>query len=133
MTGPTALNSLPTKNPPAQPGGDENFFSALAVFILRPQAEYQIGAATDYTKSLRKWHLVLYPCAQLPGPIIQFIGPGLESLLSGRYLQPLAGPWPHLLENEAPVPNDAACLIKFQTLHRIAVDSCRFSPEWPLR
>jgi hypothetical protein len=31
--------SLPTKNPPAQPSGFENFFSALAVFIKRPQVE----------------------------------------------------------------------------------------------
>jgi hypothetical protein len=39
MTGPATLKSLPTKNPPAQPSGFENFFSALAVFILRPQFE----------------------------------------------------------------------------------------------
>jgi hypothetical protein len=51
MTGPAALKSLPTKNPPAQPGGFENFFSALAVFILRPQAVYQIGAAVKLYQS----------------------------------------------------------------------------------
>jgi len=44
MTGPAALKTLPIKNPPAQPSGFENFFSALAVFVLRPQAEHQIGA-----------------------------------------------------------------------------------------
>jgi hypothetical protein len=47
MTGPAALKNLPTKNPPAQPNGFRNFFSALAVFILRPQAVVQIGTATE--------------------------------------------------------------------------------------
>ena len=46
MTGLAAPGAVPTKNPPAQPSGFENFFSALAVFILRPQAVVQIGAAT---------------------------------------------------------------------------------------
>jgi hypothetical protein len=45
LTGPAAPETLPTKNPPAQPNGFENFFSALAVSFKRPQAEYQIGAA----------------------------------------------------------------------------------------
>jgi len=47
MTGPAAPGAVPIKNPPAQPGGFRNFFSALAVFILRPQAVVQIGAATE--------------------------------------------------------------------------------------
>ena len=42
-----AMPGAPTKNPPAQPSGFGNFFSALAVFILRPQAVVQIGAATE--------------------------------------------------------------------------------------
>jgi len=58
MTGPAALKTLPTKNPPAQPGGFRNFISALAVFILRPQAVVQIGAARElYQKNLHKWHM----------------------------------------------------------------------------
>jgi len=47
MTGPAALKTLPTKNPPAQPSGLEILISALAVFFKRPQAEYQIGAAAE--------------------------------------------------------------------------------------
>jgi len=47
MTGPAALKTLPTKNPPAQPSGFEILISALAVFFKRPQAEYQIGAAVE--------------------------------------------------------------------------------------
>ena len=58
MTGPVALNAVPIKNPPAQPGGFEILISALAESLKRPQAEYQIGAATElYQKSLHKWHL----------------------------------------------------------------------------
>jgi hypothetical protein len=39
MTGPAAPGAVPIKNPPAQPSRFENLFSALAVFIERPQAE----------------------------------------------------------------------------------------------
>jgi hypothetical protein len=49
MTGPATLKNVPTKNPPAQPSGFENFFSALAVFILRPQAEIKSALFVYYT------------------------------------------------------------------------------------